>query len=227
MFDKIECDVRHYNTSKTKFMIIKTINQNLSNEFFQLELNNEKIERTSEYCYLGLTINETLNFSSHVIKVGKKICPYIGAIKRLRNYISNKALKAVYYAFVHSHPIYCLPVWGAVPDTYLNSLKTLQNKFMKNMLSLPHLTPTDTLYSSEILSLNQLTYYEAILFIYKVANGLIKCNVELSNQFIISNRTTRNAFNLRTPKFTMAITQKSIFYRGLALFNNIEYSEKN
>ena len=92
---------------------------------------------------------------------------------------------------------------------------------MKNMLSLPALSPTIDLYSKEILSFNQLTYYEAILFILKVTHGLVKCNVQLSNQFIISNKTTRNAFNLRTPNFTMSITQKSIFYRGLELYNNI------
>ena len=140
--------------------------------------------------------------------------------KYVNHFVNQKALKAIYYAHVNSQLIYCLPVWGAAPKTYLNSLQVLQNRFMKNMLNKIKLTSSSELYTPEILSLQQLSIYEAILFIYKISNGQLKCNIELSNQFIISNRTTRNAYNLRLPKFTMAITQKSIFYRGLEFYNN-------
>ena len=89
------------------------------------------------------------------------------------------------------------------------------------MRFLPPLTPSIELYSVEILSLNQLTIYESILTIYKMVNGLLKCNVGTAVIFNSSSVNTRNSRNLKLPKFTMALSQKSLFYRGVNLYNNM------
>ena len=215
------------NSEKTKFIIFKTINQNLKDNFLDFKLNLETIGRVPSYCYLGLHIDESLTWATHVEKVIKKITPYIGAVRRLRHYVNQKTIKLIYYSYINSQLTYCLPVWGAAPDTYMNALRILQNKFIKYMRFLPPLTPSVELYSTEILSLSQLAIYESILTIYKMANGLLKCNVGTAIVFETSGVNTRNSRNIKLPQFTMSLSQKSLFYRGVNLYNQIPNELKN
>ena len=193
-----------------------------TSDIFQfLQVNNEKIDSVSEYNYLGLIIDEKLNWSSHVTKVANKIAPYIGILKRLRHYIDIKTLMLIYYSYVDSHLIYVLPVWGSAPKTYMNTLKVLQNKSLKTINFKSTLTPTKDLYSPALLSFSQKTMYESIFYIYKIKNSLIKCNYDLITNVVISTRTTRTAGNLRLPCFKKALAQNSIYYKGLEMYNKI------
>ena len=54
------------NTKKTKFIIFKTRNQNLSEEFTHITINNETVELVKSYNYLGLLIDEKMNWNEHV-----------------------------------------------------------------------------------------------------------------------------------------------------------------
>ena len=116
---------------------------------------------------------------------------------------------------------YCLPVWGTASKVYMNTLQILQNKFLKYMLFKTNLTPSKELYTEKFLSLNQMSAYESILLIYKIANGLMKCNFPLTLVYSTTKINTRNSSNFIIPNFTMAKAQKSLFNRGLDLYNKI------
>lgn len=45
----------------------------------------------TETKYLGLIIDENLNWRSHINKIKDKVKPIIFVIKRLRNFLHNKA----------------------------------------------------------------------------------------------------------------------------------------
>lgn len=69
---------------KTKFIIFKPCNLRLTDIFSTLTFHNVIINLETEFEFLGLIIDETLNFSAHVNKITNRIYPYIGALKRLR-----------------------------------------------------------------------------------------------------------------------------------------------
>ena len=98
-------------------------------------------------------------------------------------------------------------------------LQRLQNKAVKYIRQKPSRTPTVELYDNKFISFLELSDYEVILFIQKVKMGLIKCDVALNCFNSLTNRNTRQSSLLKHPHYMTAKPQKSLFYRGVSLFN--------
>ena len=69
----------------------------------QLEINNTPIERITELNFLGITINELMNWGSHSVKIANKICRTLGVMNRLKRYLPLSALKIMYDSLILSH----------------------------------------------------------------------------------------------------------------------------
>lgn len=141
------------NFDKTKFIIFKSINWNIRDSFNIIEFGNNKISSVSEYNYLGLIIDENLNWKCHIAYICSKISRYTFVLAKIRHVMNFKMSKTFYFAFIHSHISYLLPIWGNAPQTYLTCIQVLQNKLIKIMKFLPIDTHTESLYSTDFLSI--------------------------------------------------------------------------
>jgi hypothetical protein len=209
------------NFSKTKFIIFKNSHINPNNTFHSISLSDNTIFSTTDYDYLGLKIDQWLNWSQHVSKIARKISFFVYQLKRIRHAINGKTLKLVYFAHIKSHLTYLLPIWGSAPDVYLKCLQVLQNKAIKYMKFLPFDTPSSSLYNGSFLSMHQLYVYESIFLIHKMRWNLIKCNFPIITNFDVTRRNTRSASLLRVPNFLIHNAQKTVFYKGLNYYNSL------
>ena len=76
------------NYSKTKYLLIKP-KSNLPNSCdFNTSLNGISIEKCCKVKYLGLILDETLNWKTHVQHVQKKLLCAVGIIAKLRHYLT-------------------------------------------------------------------------------------------------------------------------------------------
>ena len=117
------------NVSKTNFVIFranKPLNHNVT-----LLLNKKAIEQKDHVKYLGVLVDENLNWSFHIPHVAKKIGRGIGIMVRLRQYLSPHMLKNIYHCLVYSHLCYGIQVWGSAAKTALNKLVVLQKKAVR------------------------------------------------------------------------------------------------
>jgi len=203
---------------KTKFILFANKNAPSSKIQF-IDFNSQKIERVYEIKYLGIIFDDRLCWKQHVISVAKKISPYIGMIKSIRHVVSKKILMSIYYAYIHSRFTYGLPVWQSASAELRSQIQVLQNKAVKLIRFLPILTPTISLYGDSFLSFLNLIKYENIFFIYKIRYGLLKSDNALITGSQVMSRTTRQSNLLRRPAFSTSISQSSIFYFGIILYN--------
>ena len=61
------------NVEKTKYMIFHNYQRVIANEDIpDLQINDKKIEQVSCFNFLGLTINEFMNWSSHSTKIANR-----------------------------------------------------------------------------------------------------------------------------------------------------------
>ena len=72
------------NASKTKFMLFHYPQRKVDNLSLDLKINSTSIERVSEFNFLGLTLDECLNWKPHVQKISNKISRIIGVLCRLK-----------------------------------------------------------------------------------------------------------------------------------------------
>jgi hypothetical protein len=117
------------NMTKTEYMLIgsrqrlSTLSDNPS-----FEINGIPLDRVSTTKSLGALLDENLTWSSHINKMTKRIASGIGAIKRLRSFVSLETLHVIYQALIQPHFDYCNVVWGNCGKTLSNKL---QNRAMR------------------------------------------------------------------------------------------------
>jgi len=73
--------------------------------------------------FLGVLIDENLDWKLQTKKVKKKIGKGNYLLWRYRNNLSTGMKKTIYESFVRTHLTYCLPVWGAKKTSELTELK--------------------------------------------------------------------------------------------------------
>ena len=62
--------------------------------------------------FLGLTLDENLNWKQHNQKTANKCSRIIGIIDKLKHYLSIHIKLTLYHALVQPHLNYCISVWG-------------------------------------------------------------------------------------------------------------------
>ena len=70
--------------------------------------------------YLGIEIDDQLNFLPYTQKLQKKLSRYAGVLTKLKHCLPKSALIALYYGMVFPHPLYGIIIWGSTYPTYLN-----------------------------------------------------------------------------------------------------------
>ena len=78
----------------------------------KLCINKVPIQQVDNTKFLGVIIDDNLNWSNHISYINSKIAKGIGIIWRARKFFSKSALINLYYAFIFPYLIYCVEVWG-------------------------------------------------------------------------------------------------------------------
>ena len=99
------------NIRKTKCMLFHTRNTKC-NFIPKLVINDIELERVQNFNFLGLTINENLNWKPHMDKIANKISKSGGVINRLKHFLPTNILRMIYCSTIQSNLIYALLVWG-------------------------------------------------------------------------------------------------------------------
>ena len=93
-----------------------------------LTLDNVKINTPSVAKYLGILIDDQFLFKSQITHLESKISRSVGVIAKLRYYLPTETLLNLYFALVHVHLQYGLPVWASPCKTYLQNLGNFKTK---------------------------------------------------------------------------------------------------
>ena len=106
------------------------------NMYIKLCINNVPIQQVDNTKFLGVIIDDDLNWSNNISYINSKIAKGIGIISRARQLFSKSALINLYYAFIFSYLIYCVEVLDYAISTCDEILTLLHNSLLLNPLSL-------------------------------------------------------------------------------------------
>ena len=73
--------------------------------------NAKPISRTATQMCLGVTLDENLNWDSHIEMICKKASAAIGAMKRIKPFVPMHTLESIYKSLVQPYFDYCSPLW--------------------------------------------------------------------------------------------------------------------
>ena len=103
----------------------------LSSLNFELHMGVHKIERTDSYKYLGIIIDEKLNWKLQITKLCSKLSSVCGVISKVRHYLDRSSLLLIYHSLFDSRLRYGILGWGSASDQYMSKLRVLQNRTIR------------------------------------------------------------------------------------------------
>ena len=183
----------------------------------------KSITRVRKAKSLDLLIDEHLTWKDHVDEVVKKISKAIGALKRVRPFISVKTALQIYHAFIRPHFDYCSSVWDECNVTLCDKLQKLQNR----VASVITKSSYDVSANHLLTSLRQDNLAKGrkklkAILMFKILNGLAPDY--LQDLFLI--RTTK--YNVRNLEMKLNLAKpntnylkKSFSYSAASLWNNL------
>ena len=208
------------NAEKSEFMLIGHPKQlNKAKDFPDLEVEDQKLCRAQKTKYLGVIMDESMNWEEQLKTIKRKIKNGLGAMFKLKNILSQKQLATVYRALIESHLRYCSVIWGCLSNTKLESLQRLQNRARRLIECARHKDG----WVCDWLDVRNLIKYDQLITTYKIKNGL--CPENLKNKFTprsnISKYNTRKIDDFEIPRLRLEYCKKSFGYQGASAWNEI------
>ena len=119
------------NLKKTQYMIFSRSKVQLDSP---LVIANTRIERVKEVRFLGVIVDEKLNWSTHINSLRAKMCRYVGIMYRTKKYLPQKARLQIYHSFIQSHVNYCSLVWGFSAKSKIDLIFSKQKMGLRSVI---------------------------------------------------------------------------------------------
>ena len=107
------------NIDKTCYTIFKTRNKVIPNILNTISIDNLAIRKVDSKNYLGVTLDENLNWKKHIHEIEKSLIKISNSFKIIKHKVPDANKLLLYYAYVYSKIQYGLEVYGSASETEL------------------------------------------------------------------------------------------------------------
>ena len=209
----------HY-MDKTQFMLVQAPNKKgraIASSNFRLFMGEHEIERTDNYKYLGIFIDDKLNWDIQVKKLCSKLSSVCGVISKVRHYLGREALMLIYNSLFDSRLRYGILAWGTTSEQKLSKLRSLQNRAVRFITFSSFRTSVAPLYASlKILPLNKMLFMQKSIFMHSIHYNSLPFALQSYCEQPEHRYSTRykTSGNYVLPKSITNRGQRSIKYTG-------------
>jgi exonuclease III len=224
LFEWFSANKLTVNLSKTCFTIFKNGNKQIPDTLTNIKIKDIIIPRVKSAKYLGVTLDENLNWQDHISDLNTTLTKIGNSFKIVKHQIPEHTKLLFYNAYVYSRIQYGIEIYGKATASTLKKVQTQQNRSLKILFSKDYLTPTKTLHKDLKLLLTKDIYKHSVLkFVYRQYNGLLP---DIFDTFFlenikIHNYDTRQRNGLHVKQQTNRYGLKSIKHQGTILWNSI------
>jgi hypothetical protein len=103
--------------------------KNCHDSNIKIGYNNKHITNTTSTTFLGLIIHDNLSWKNHIDHLISKLNSACCAVRTVKSIMSQKALRIIYFSYVHSIIIYGIIFWGNSP--YSIKIFRIQKKIIR------------------------------------------------------------------------------------------------
>lgn len=223
-----KCNRLSINTSKTFYLVFTSNIRKQTNHDMKITLDNKNISKAESIKFLGIYIDQFVNFKTHIDELCKKLSKLVGLFYRIRNMLPLDALLYIYRSLFEPHLNYCNYIWGHTYPTYVTKLITLQKKAIRAITRSPYNSSTSPLFHRcGLLKLPDICYYHDACIMYDVVN---KRNAKLCELIPIHTPShqhqTRKKSLIKGRDRKLKCTRMSISCSGPQLWNELDKNVK-
>ena len=214
------------NVDKTCFLLIHRRREEIN---LQLKLNGVSLVQKDNIKYLGVTIDQKLNWKSHINNCTAKLSKCLWAISRLRRYTNTSTLRLVYYALGYSYIQYGISLYGGACKSSLHPLLVKQKLIVKIILNEEYTAPSSPLfYKLNLLKFNEVyTFQISKLMFNQIRKGIITSK-SLSSLPSVHSYATRSSSNLNyhIPIVKSNLGKTAFSFQGPIVWNSLPLKVK-
>lgn len=218
------------NISKTKSVLFSKQKTVRANDSPTLKINNQPISKATHTKFLGVIIDENLDWQEHTKYVKTKISSGLYAINSVKRILTSTHLKSLYFTLIHPHLCYGNLLWGSSFKKYIKKLETLQKKSIRAVGKTHYNEHALPLFKNlNIPIMRDIHNIQLGCLMYAAANNILP--QPLRGIFTYNNNVhghaTRqhDAFHLPMPKYEYI--RRSFIYSGPKLWLELPNSIKN
>ena len=210
------------NVKKTNYMLIHKKRNTFP--LFTVLLNKCQISRKTQIKYLGIILDQKLDWKPQINNVKNKLSKCLWAIFKIRPFVDTNTLKLLYYALAYSHLQYGITFWGAANKSALLPVITKQKFLVRAILFESYRTSSSPLFLElQLLNVNQIYKLKIGTLMHKTLNSSIVTPYKLTKTTDIHSYNTRsnNKNNFYLPNAKTNLSKQSLAYNCPSIWNNI------
>ena len=151
-----------------------------------MKLNHTKLFESQKIKYLGLILDNKLNWKAHIAELSKKLSRAVGLLYKVRNLCPPTVLRSLYFSLFNSHLSYGLAVWGNANQLDIRKIKSLQKNPIKAIDSSLGKDNNDHLYFDlKILKFDEQLEFQLSSLMWDYAHNVLRTS--LTNYFKRAN----------------------------------------
>ena len=182
-----------------------------------IHIGEEDINIVESTKFLGLTIDEFLDWSKHINILLNKLNSICYGIRVVSRYMNEKTLKIMYFANFQSVLKYGIIFWGK--NSQMQKIFVVQKRVIRSIKRMQFRESCRGVFRNEgILTVYAIYIYEALIYFFKN-----RASFELQ---ILRGYNTRT-LNVNYPIHRLTLTEKSPYYMCVKLFNELPNQIKN
>lgn len=240
---KLQCDANnakdwsqnnnmHVHYDKTNYMIIGTMHRLNASRQLNIIIDNNQIASTRSQKLLGIHIDDTLSWSTHIDHLCSAISSKISLLRQLSSYVSVQIQKKFYQGYILPLIDYGSVVWGNTSATNIDRIMKLQKRAARIILRADYTTPSAAMFHElGWLPIDKRLKYNKAVFVYKALNNLSPQYIAdlLKPMSETHSRTLRSSVNgaLAVPRSRSSLFDRSFSYSAPRLWNSIPHSIRN
>ena len=228
----LEANKLALNVEKTNFVVFHSPAKKLT-ELVILKFGRKKITRASHLKFLGVLLDETLSWRSHLVELSRRLARSVSIFYKLRHYVPLDTLISIYYALFYPFLTYGIVVWGATYENLLKPVLISQKKVIRAITFSQPTSHSSPLFADlKILKLGDIYQLHISSFAFECLHDIAPAQFKdffrsISSIHSYNTRgATRGDFFL-VRKNTLQYGIRSISYNGVRIWNNIPSETRN
>ena len=225
LYDWLYANRLSLNAGKTEFIVFRPPRKKMALRI-TLKLHHSKLYESSKIKYLGLILDNKLNWKAHINELSKKLSRAIGLLYKVRNFCKTSTIRSLYFSLFNSHLSYGLVVWGNANISDINKIKSLQKRAIHAISEQPDNTD-HIFFEQNILNIDDQLKVQMSSLMWEYDHNTLPSSLRdlFKRTNLVHNYSTRgsNKGNLFHEKVnTTKYGINSFKYQGIKIINNLK-----
>ena len=204
---------------KTNYMLFRGRPPDLE---LHLKINNAEIPKVTATKFLGIVIDDRLNWNPHIQSVKSKLPSILSIMYKASTLIATPGMYTLYCSLFQPYMSYCNEIWGNCNASNVKCLCIIQRKAVRLICNAERLAHTNELFKElYIMKFPEYVQYKTAILMFHLFHGTLP--IHLQNRFTVHS-TTRSTRRINTFVMVQARTNikaMCLSVSGVKLWNSL------